>query len=309
MTINNNTKKGNAKSNKVDFFLIGAPKCGTTSLHNYLRKHPEVYMPEFKDRPYFGDDTYPDLGEKEYKMMYEEAGKGKVVGETCVWYMYSDSALKEIKKYNPRAKIIIMVRNPIDLLYALHSEMIFGNIEGERDFVKALKKEKERKIFDKENNYDYKGRRFLYYSNFVKFKDRIEIWQRSFGERNVCIIIFEEFINNTSKSFKSVLGFLDLDDTHFVPNFVRHNPNKVMKNKLLQCMVTKPPELFRSLVHAYIPFKFRYWLVTKLIDINTNYVERPQLSIDIRNKISKKFKHEVTEMEKMLRKKIPEWDR
>jgi hypothetical protein len=266
-------------------------------------------MPEFKDRPYFGDDTYPDLGEKEYKMMYEEAGKGKVVGETCVWYMYSDSALKEIKKYNPRAKIIIMVRNPIDLLYALHSEMIFGNIEGERDFVKALKKEKERKIFDKENNYDYKGRRFLYYSNFVKFKDRIEIWQRSFGERNVCIIIFEEFINNTSKSFKSVLGFLDLDDTHFVPNFVRHNPNKVMKNKLLQCMVTKPPELFRSLVHAYIPFKFRYWLVTKLIDINTNYVERPQLSIDIRNKISKKFKHEVTEMEKMLRKKIPEWDR
>jgi len=146
---------------KPDFFIVGAPKCGTTSMYHYLRQHDQIFMPDEKEPHYFGEDLKkrPDKfidNEDEYLNLFKDAKPDQKLGEASTFYLYSKSASREIKEYNPDAKIIIMLRNPIDFLNSLHSQLLFSGNEDEPDFEIAMELEEialrdeffiERKLF------------------------------------------------------------------------------------------------------------------------------------------------------------------
>ena len=94
---------------KPDFFIVGAPKCGTTALHSYLRTHPQVFMPEDKDRCYFGSDLIVGkrLSKEAFFARYDLYDAQKRVGESCVHYLCSRTAPGEIKAFAPDAQIIM----------------------------------------------------------------------------------------------------------------------------------------------------------------------------------------------------------
>ncbi|HEX6474707.1 MAG TPA: sulfotransferase, partial [Candidatus Limnocylindria bacterium] len=120
---------------------MGAFKCGTTALYDYLRQHPQVYLPFHKEPLFFGDDLtrrYGRMTEAEYLALFRDARPGQRIGEASAWYLYSTSAAREIKAFSPEASIIAMVRNPIDVMYAEHSQLIFNVEEDILDFAEAL---------------------------------------------------------------------------------------------------------------------------------------------------------------------------
>ena len=96
-------------SKKPNFFLVGAPKCGTTFIYNSLREHPDIYLAEQKELHFFAPDLYPPnyISEKQYHKTFENALSEKIIGEASVWYLYSDVAARLIKEYNSEAKILI----------------------------------------------------------------------------------------------------------------------------------------------------------------------------------------------------------
>src|SRR5215471_2980035 len=99
---------------KPDFFIVGAPKCGTTAIFDYLAQHPEVFLAP-KELHFFGSDlNYPTrkVNEVEYLKWFESAKEERRVGEASVWYFYSQLAPQEIKQFSPDARIIISLRNP-----------------------------------------------------------------------------------------------------------------------------------------------------------------------------------------------------
>ena len=134
--------------NKPSFFIVGAPKCGTTSLCKYLEQHPDIFIPSIKELYYFCTDS---TGKKRANTLEEylsffEGGKGKLCGEGSVWYLFSKEAASEIYKFNPEAKIIIMLREPVSLMYSLHSmHLANGSNEDILDFKLALEAEEDRK--------------------------------------------------------------------------------------------------------------------------------------------------------------------
>lgn len=134
---------------KPDFFIVGAAKCGTTAMYEYLKEHPEIFMPEDAKEPnYFGSDmNYKSsrLTEEQYLSLFSDAKNEKRIGEASVWYLYSKLAASEIKEFCPSARIIIMLRNPVDMLYSLHSELFYGADEDIEDFKTALNAEEVRK--------------------------------------------------------------------------------------------------------------------------------------------------------------------
>src|SRR3954468_20052709 len=105
-----------------DFFLVGAPRRGTTALCNYLRMHPEVFVCSPKEPTYFGRDLapkrFPTL--ESYRALFANTGSATRVGDGSVAYLASDSAAEEIHAFNPNAAILIMLRNPVELIYSLH---------------------------------------------------------------------------------------------------------------------------------------------------------------------------------------------
>ncbi|RLG08342.1 MAG: sulfotransferase, partial [Thaumarchaeota archaeon] len=107
---------------KPNFFIVGAPKCGTHAMYTFLKAHPEIFMPERKEFQYFATDlvrgTQYELSEEEYLSYFRIAKDEKRLGEASTWYLYSKKAASNIKKFNPHAKIIVMLRHPIEMMYS-----------------------------------------------------------------------------------------------------------------------------------------------------------------------------------------------
>jgi hypothetical protein len=112
-----------------NFFIVGAPKSGTTALHTYLGMHPEVFMGP-KEAHFFAPDVRiePLDSDKYFEGFVGAEGKA-CIGEASVFYLYPEKAAAAIHEFNPNAKIIVMLRNPVDLLYSLHSQFQFDQLE------------------------------------------------------------------------------------------------------------------------------------------------------------------------------------
>ena len=121
---------------KPDFFIAGAPKCGTTAMHTYLQTHPEVFVSKVKEPSFFATDLHNSnplvCNIEEYLSLFAEVRDEKRVGEASTGYFYSQNAAKELKEFNPSASIIIMLRNPVDMMYSLHGQLLY---QGNEDLV------------------------------------------------------------------------------------------------------------------------------------------------------------------------------
>ena len=127
---------------KPNFFIVGGPKCGTTALYTYLKNHPEIFMSRIKEPQFFAADIFCDQRTvqtlADYLSCFAAARNEKRIGEASTAYLGSRNAAQEIKAFNPNAQIIIALRNPVEVMYAEHSERVFCNVEHIRNFNAAL---------------------------------------------------------------------------------------------------------------------------------------------------------------------------
>ena len=133
---------------RPDTFVVGAFKSGTTALYEYLRAHPQIFMCVPKEPMYFGADLTPRyrrMTEQEYLALFADAQPGQRAGEASPWYLYSHSAPAEIAHFAPDARIIVMLRNPVDVMHAQHGQLVFNRREDITDFAAALEAEPARR--------------------------------------------------------------------------------------------------------------------------------------------------------------------
>jgi hypothetical protein len=226
---------------RPDFFIVGAPKCGTTALIQYLKQHPQVFVPDRKELDYFGADLqfrWPRLTKEEYLAFFTEAGAAKRAGEGSVWYLYSARAAAEIKAFSPAASIIIMLRNPVDLMYSFHSQRVYNGNEDIEDFAAALAAEEDRRRGHRipKNASDVMG---CYYREIATFTPQIERYVRVFGRDRVRIILFEDFTRDTARVYRETCEFLGIDPG-FQPALEVVNARKRIRSTLLRDFVRRP---------------------------------------------------------------------
>jgi hypothetical protein len=296
------------KQRLPDFFIIGAPKCGTTALNDYLRQHPQIFMPEKKDITYFGTDlnfSQPRISHKEYLALFRDANGATCIGETSVWYLYSRKAAEEIKSFSPSARIIVMLRNPVDMLYAQHSQFLFNCNEDIVSFEAALQAEEERK----------NGRRIplqshfvegLFYRETTKYSEQLERYFEVFGRENVHVIIFDDFKHDTARAYRETLTFLGVEPT-FQPTVQIINSNKKIRSRKLQKLLFTPhPYLagFFKKLPSY-PLQGRLWMWLR--KLNTRYVDRPALNPGIRRRLQAEFQPETQRLGDLLGRDLSNW--
>jgi hypothetical protein len=282
---------------KPNFFIVGAPKCGTTSLCKYLEQHPDIFISELKEPNYFSYDLATKrrrsrMSITEYLNLFRTANT-KAIGEGSTQYLYSKVAAKEIHKFNPEAKIIIMLRNPADFLYSYHNQCLLTLAEDIKDFELALKAETDRK----------KGLRIpqectgevnLYYSEVAKFSEQVQRYLELFSKEHVYIIIFDDFKQDTAKIYRQLLRFLEVDET-FNANFEIYNSRKKVKNMTTYKLFVN----FKWWVHKIgrkskkIPF---YEFIRKLTlsFIYNDYLNQKIFKTVESSKIPPQFKKELT---------------
>jgi hypothetical protein len=311
--------RGRAKPN---FFIVGAPKCGTTSMHEYLQRHPDVFMPFFKEPHYFGSDLQgsrfrqfrnkPDR----YLKLFRDARGEKRLGESSPWYLVSRRAAEEIQAYDPGAKIIIMVRNPIDMMYSMWSQFRYSGNEQIENFEEALAAEADRRA----------GRRIrraahcitgLYYRDMARFVEQVPRYFDRFGRENVLVVIFDDFRADTASVFDTVLDFLELDQD-FKMSFDIRNPNKEVRLEWLQkiivnsgfsLMLLKDRLTYLATTHSLAPYSYRTRVVKGVIAVYSKYERRSPLTSDLRKRLAGELECEIDALSALLDRDLSHWYR
>ncbi|MGI8830720.1 MAG: sulfotransferase family protein [Candidatus Limnocylindria bacterium] len=292
-----------------DFFIVGAPKCGTTALYDYLLPHPGVFMPFHKEPLYFGADLtrrYGAMSENDYVALFRDARSDQVVGEASAWYLYSTTAASEIQRASPDARIIVMLRNPVDVMHAQHSQLLFSEQEEIVDFGEALAAEEDRAV----------GRRLppgpirpenLLYRRMVRFAEQLSRYIDVFGHDRIHVIIHDDLRRDTAREYRRVLDFLSVDPT-FTPEFRASNENKRVRRRWLQRLIWDPP-LLRALIPVVRRYPIVHRLRARLLALNSVRAPRAPLDPDLRHRLEEELTPEVEALGALLGRDLSHWSR
>ena len=234
-----------------NFFIVGAPKCGTTALSEYLREHPQVFVSQPKEPHYFcaDFDYYYAPGEcrlEHYLRLFDDAGEQhRAVGEASVWYLYSAAAVPAIREFDPRARIIAMVRNPLEMVPSLHSQMHYMLDEDVGDLEEAwrLQDERAEECCVPES---CRVPEFLQYGPAASLGAQVARLHESVPSDQLLVIPIDDLRADPGAVYRRALGFLDVPDDGRA-SFPPVNQNKAHRAKALARLTQRPP---RQLMRA-----------------------------------------------------------
>jgi GrpB-like predicted nucleotidyltransferase (UPF0157 family) len=234
---------------KPDFFIVGAPRCGTTSLYAYLRQHPQIHASVHKEPHFFGSDLTPLPGairdEALYLALFAGAEDRRRAGESSVHYLSSRRAPFEIRAFAPAARIIVMLREPVSMAHSLYALFTRTGNEELPTFEEALAAEPERRA----------GRRIpsgayfpegLLYTDGGRYAAKVELWLSVFGREQVHCILFDDLVRDTAAVYRRTLAFLGVD-ADFAAELEPRRAAELARVQTIRQLRHVPPEVRRRM--------------------------------------------------------------
>jgi hypothetical protein len=299
------------KNKLPNFLIVGAAKSGTSSLHNYLNQHPEVFMPSYNKEvmkvkePRF---LIKDLVQhrlhngvwnwEEYKSLFNKVNDEISIGESTVLYLYYyKHAIDNIKKYlGENVKIIIMLRNPTDRAYSAFQHVSRG-LKEQNSFEEALEIEKGR--MDKESSLTP----MVMYKEMGLYHDMVRAYKENF--KNAHIIFYKDFRDDTEGEIKKIFTFLGLSLSTNIDFISRHNVGgKRWKNEKMKHVFMKNNPL-KSALKKVIPKSLRKGVRDTLISASTDKVA--PMKENTRIKLNAFFKDDVKKLSNLLNRDLTHW--
>ena len=292
-----------------NFLIIGAAKAGTTALYHYLQQHPQIYMSPIKE-PYFfafegeqinfqgpvdSNKSYiTDI--KTYRALFEGVTNEIAIGEASPGYLYSSKATERIQHYIPDAKLIAILRDPIERAYSNFLNLIRQDLEPLPDFVQAMLAEEERINDNWSFRWHYRQRGFY----FNQLKRYFELFDQS----RIKIYLYEEFQDNSVTVLHDIFEFLDVDKI-FVPNMSRkHNVSRVPKNKTLHRFL-KQSSPVKSTIKSFLPSSLRQSVRAKLMEVN--FRNKPPLLPEAREQFIEDYREDILNLQGLIKKDLSKW--
>ncbi len=293
-----------------NFFVIGAPKAGTTSLCEYLKGHPKIFFSSVKEPHFFDTDMAKSfkLSQPTYLSLFSAATPDihQAVGEGSTGYLFSKVAVSNILQFNTEAKFIVMLRNPLNLAPAWHSEMFFEGVEEVSDFEEAWNLEPERRLGRKIPVNCGEPKKLLY-SEWAKLGDQMERLYVAAPRSKVKVVLFEDFLADTKAVYNDVLSFLGVSPDGR-DHFEVHNENKVPKNPALQRRLAGFINQYRR-VRSLTGLKLNLGsgLSDKLLRFNSYSTSRKPVSKTMQEKMAEFFCEDIVKLGKLLDRDLSPW--
>lgn len=297
-------------SNFPDFFVLGAPKSGTTSLYEYFRLHPQVFVPHHKEVHFFSSEfqARPPIPSLErYLDYFKDAPEDQVKGMVTVYYIYSKDAVQNILKIKPDAKFILMLRDPVDLMASWHWQTVEMLDEDEHDFEKAWDLQEVRA----------KGERIpaechnpfvLQYRNFGLLDEPVRALINTVPNGNLQIHLLDDIRNDQENMLKSICSFLGVDYIEGLSlPFV--NPASTLRYKWLYKAVRTPPAPLRWIRNLLKPLYNRLGFYPGRMAFHKNRkpAGRPPVNPEFEAKLRAEFLSVVENLEQLLGRDLSSW--
>jgi len=299
------------------FFLVGAPRCGTTSLSRYLADHDEVCFSRPKEPHYLArspsEAPTTDYVDTYLNLFFSHYDGEPAVGEGSVSYLYKDEILRRILDLNPDARFLVSVRNPVDQLRSYHQRLLFLMDEEVENFRAAwdLQDARADGLHVPDQCRDV---RMLLYREVGRLGTRVERLLDIAGRDRVHVIVFDDFINEPKRVYDEVCRFIGVSPdgrTSFPPAQV----TKDYRYEWLQKLLYRPPEVLTQFVSSRTgDGTWMQWERTALMGLrqilvrmNSTATVPPPLSQDTRTLLRDTFKPEVRRLSSLLDRDLTHW--
>jgi len=293
-----------------EFLVIGAARAGTTALHNYLRQHPQVFMPEVKEPNFFafegealncqgpGADYINNsiTSENSYLKLFAEAPRGAIRGEASPLYLYAPQAARRIHAHRADTRLVVILRNPIEQAFSHFLYATKQAIEPERDFKQALMLENQR--------IEAGWQPLFAYSRFPRYGEQLARYLRLFERRQIFIRLYEDYTEAPETLMRDLYAFIGADPD-FVPDMSRRlNAGGVPKNRALQDFLMKPNPLTGA-IGRVVPRNLRWAIRDRIAAAN---LKRPEtISEEARRILKDRLADEIRALEKMIGRDLGHW--
>lgn len=283
----------------VDFFIVGAPKCGTTSLHRYLDQYECIFMSNPKETNYFSyeelakDGLYYSENRISSNNAYEDifllAKKGQIRGEASVSYLFYPEVPRKIYKYNKHAKIIIVLRDPVE---RAHSHFLM-------DIRLGYCNKTFKNIFEEGESHP------LHYQQYFQlglYHDQVEKYLDVFGLDQVLVLLDTDLKYKFEKSMSTLNNFLGLADSseHVVSRM--HNTYKAPKNGLVAFLYKVG--FLRRIVQNILPKRFTDYVKSKLF----SSAEKPVIDHFFKSQLYKFYSDDIHKLQVLIKRNLSHWD-
>jgi hypothetical protein len=310
------------RSRKPDFLLVGAPKCGTTAMAHYLGQHPDIFMAQ-KEMHFFGADLrfgpqFYRRGRKAYLEEFSAANGQRCAGEASVWYLFSRKAAAEFKAFNPQARILIMLREPAEMLFSLYHQFRYDGNEHLGTFEQALAAQDERRAGKNMGRLAYFPQGLLYHQTAC-YTEQVERYFELFGRDQVRVLIYDDFAADPAAAYRETLDFLGVDPHSGPASFEVINGYKSTPMPLLRRLARDPlvfplalairPWLSRRVFVALQRAEARLGETKAKAKAKTHPERRPSLAPELRARLKQDFAPEVERLSQLLGRDLTHWSK
>ena len=292
-----------------NFFLIGPPKAGSTSLYHLLRQHPAIYMSPVKESKFMAYDpgtvTHPVEREVAYSYqtldayarLYANAGGATAIGDASVLYWFFPAAPRNIQSYAPNARIMAVLRHPVERFYS-HYIMYRMNGEEPRSAETVVAENCSgivRALRPVQNQYVQIG----YYHQRLQ-----SYWER-FPREQIGLWLFDDLKKRPQHLLQSMFAFLDVDTTFEPDTSIRYNPSGIPRNKTVHWLTRK--RWWTTLLRETLPKRIISQPYAKLMRMKQNNLEKPPLDLELRQRLLALYREDTLRLQDTLQRDLSTW--
>ncbi len=295
-----------------NFIIVGAAKSGTTSLYQYLKQHPDVYLPVIKECKFFSDmkTNYKGPGDEvdlnnqiikeftAYRSLFSGVDNEIAVGDVSPDYLYY--YVQSIRNINrvlgKNVKIIIILRNPVERAYSKYLHNVRECFET-LSFEDALNEENERK----RKNWGWGW----YYVSTGFYSQQVKAYIDNFNQ--VKVFLYEDLENNPLDLMKNICEFLETDSSFKLDMSVKFNVSGVPKNKLLNNILVKP-NIFKTVTKFLSKSFLANERMGKIKEfLRSQNLEKPEIKSETRKYLYSIYREDILKLQNMINRDLSHW--
>lgn len=293
-----------AKQRKPNLFILGAPKCGTTSVYQWLSEHPNVFMSPMKEPHFFNTDENQRwvTSLEEYEGLFAGAtDRHRTIGEASTWYMHSDEAVPNILQYASAPKFVVCLRNPVDMAYSLHAQYLnkthrenIGSFE--RAWALSDARRKGQCVGSRVTD-----PRYLAYKYSCAIGTQLECVLQRVPKDSVHVVVLDDLKSNPTREYTDLLRFLGLP-YEGRQKFPTYNQRVEYRSIRLHRAMMGLSQMKCTIGLR----RGRLGLMPKAVRFNRIRATR-EMPIGIRKLLTEYFRNEIELIFQLLEKEYPHW--
>jgi len=290
----------------LDFMIIGAQKSGTTTLFDFLSKHPDICVPDTKETRFFTKDEFYKKGENYLKHLLKNKSKISIGGCAYAHQLFFTEFAERVYKQNNKIKLICILRNPIDRAYSAYWFAKRNIWENSSTFEEALEKENLR---IKGNYLEFAE---LTYLNHGHYYQQLQEYLKIFDKEQFFILLTEDLKNEPKKTYSSLLEFLGVNSKEELLNFNdESNQSGWPRFPFLQRVLVSVDSWYKRSFRKVTTAEFRYFVrknfLKPVIRFNVQPFKYPPMREDTRSRLREYFRDHNRRLSDLIGRDLSHW--